>query len=179
MSDAPRTVSGKWMILGVFGVGIAMAIAAWTYYYFQQRRPLQFWGPSAAQLIMQAPQVEAWRLADAAAVHDDPAEVQTITLGKQRLRIMEAKDVSTARGLSHLRYGLMNDRCFAWDAKAPRDAVSWQYALRFVDGKSQTTLLVAPEAKRVRLLETGAEVSNAPVAEEYFKFFQEHFPEPP
>lgn len=177
MSNAPRMVSGKWMILGVVGVGVVMAVVAWLYYYVQQRRPLALWGPAAARLMMQAPQVEAWRLVDADAAAEADDAIETITVGERRWRIAARKDVSAARGLSHLRYGFLNDRCFAWDEPAPEQASPWQFALHFVDGDSAATLLFAPQAKRVRLLETGAEASNAPVAEGYHRFFLEQFPE--
>lgn len=179
MSDAPptKTVAGKWMILSVLGVGIAMAVAAWTYKYLQQHRPLQYWGASASQLILQATQVEAWRLADANQADGAEDQVDAITVGPQRLRIVDRKDVVNARGLVHFRNGMLNSRCFDWDAPAPPDAPDWTYALRFSDGANVATLLVAPTAKRVRLLETGAEVSNAPVASGYLDFFREQWPE--
>jgi hypothetical protein len=176
VSDSPRTVSGKWMILSVFGVGIAMAVAAWTFYYLQQRGPLKFWGSSVALLIKNAPTVEAWRLVDAEEPAGDSKEVEIISVGSQRLRIAERKDVSKAPGMSHLRNGFLYDRCFAWDQPAPQEAWSWQYALRFSDGKSEATVLLAPQAQRIKFLENGQEVSNAPVAQGYEGFFQEHFP---
>lgn len=176
MSDAPRTVSGKWMILGVLGVGFVMAVAAWYYYYQQQRRPLQFWGPATARVVMQAPRVEAWRLVDANLPANDEESVEMITVGSSRWRIAARKDVAAARGLVHLRYGFVNDACFDWQAPSPAAPPEWKYALRFADGAATATLLIAPDAQRIRLLETGAEASHAPVAQAYADFFAEQFP---
>jgi len=103
--------------------------------------------------------------------------VDTITVGPQRLRIVDRKDVVNARGLVHFRNGMLNSRCFDWDAPASPVAPDWSYALRFSDGPNVATLLVAPQAQRVRLLETGAEVSNAPVSAGYLDFFREQWPE--
>ncbi len=178
MSESPRTVSGKWIILSFFSVALAMAVSAWAYYYFQQRRPMELWGADTARLILQAPKVEGWRLSVAL---EDPASAegnaQTITVGSQRLTIIERRELTDARGLLHFRKGLLNDRCFDWNADVSAATNDWRYGLRFSDGDAQATLLFAPKAQRLRSLESGAEVSIAPIAAGLEAFLQEHFPE--
>lgn len=182
MNNAPRTISGKSTILTFASVSLLMAAGAWWYYYDQQRRPMALWGPGAARLIAQAPHVEAWQLADP----QDPAAgeaidgvLETMIVGGQRLRVAARRDASQAPGLSHLRKALMNDGCFAWDAKKPGQAIPWRYALRFTDNVQQATLLFTEDARRVQLLENGGEASLSPVAEGIATFLKEQFPEEP
>jgi hypothetical protein len=179
VTEEPRTVSGKWMILSVVGIGVGMAVAAWLYFFFQQRRPLEFWGPSAARLIARAPVVDGiWLVApDAALSGENASEVKTLTIDGRRYRIAKKRDLSTAPGLTHLRHGMVNDRCFQWDAPAGPEKPDWRYVLHFTDGGQEATLLFAPDAKRVRLLESGGEVSIAPVSDGIRAFFEDQFPE--
>lgn len=178
MSESPRTVSGKWIILVFLVLALALASGAWEYYYRLQQRPLALWGAQAARLIIQAPEVEGWLLADANAEDktEGVEEVQAITIGSRRLRVVERRELGDARGLLHLRKALMNDRSFDWDAEAPKD-VDWRYGLKFAKGSETATVLFAPQAERVRILELGNKVSVAPIARGLEKFFQEQFPE--
>lgn len=177
MTAPPRTVSGKWLILGFFAVALVMASSAWAFYFRQQRRPLELWGAEAATLIVQAPQVEAWRLSADVESGIPEGDRHSIAVESSRLRIVERRDIASARGLLHFRKGLLNDRCFDWNAKTPAPPDAWRYGLRFNGGGSQATLLFAPDSQRVRLWERGAEVSIAPISAGLATFLQEQFPE--
>ncbi len=176
MSEPSRTVSGKWIILSFLSVALAMATSAWAYYYFQQRRPMELWGADTARLIVQAPKVEGWRLS-VAMENAAETDAQTISVGSQRLTIVERRELTNARGLLHFRKGLLNDRCFDWNADVSATTDDWRYALSFSDGDAQATLLFAPTSQRLRSLESGAEVSIAPIAAGLEAFLAEHFPE--
>lgn len=173
MSEAKRTISGKLAILAALGLGLAMAAAAWTYHYRQQRRLIELWGATAAQLVARGTSAEAWRLADG----DEPAMadvLETITVEGRRLRVADRRDLTTARGLVHFRSGLLNANCFDWDA--PRGPTpEWRYALRFSDGQATATFLFAPGETRLRLLEQGAEASVAPISPGLGAFLDEQF----
>ncbi|MDZ4781525.1 MAG: hypothetical protein SGJ19_14845 [Planctomycetia bacterium] len=176
MSDAPRTVSGKWMILTAFGLAIAMSVGAWLFHYRQQHRPMELWGPAAAKLIAHGKEVQAWRLS----TDDEPTSadvLETITLDGQRLHVVERRDITNARGLVHFRSGLLNANCFDWNATSSESA-DWQYALQFGETDERATILFAPEAQRLRLLESGAEISVAPISEGLESFLKEQFVPP-
>jgi hypothetical protein len=177
VSDAPRTVSGKWMILTAFGLAIAMSIGAWLYHYRQQRRPMELWGAAAARLIAHGKEVQAWRLSTS----EDPVStdvLETITFDGQRLHVVDRREITKARGLVHFRSGLLNANCFDWNAPSPNASPAWQFALRFTDGEETATMLFAPKAQRLRLLETGAEISIAPISEGLETFLKEQFVPP-
>jgi hypothetical protein len=182
MTDAPRTVSGKWVILAFAAVSVAMAVGGWAYFFNQQRRPMALWGTAAAKLIAKGPQTELWSLEDAGGAKGTAVDgiVETMFVDGQRLRIVARRDAAAVPGLSQIRQALMSDRCFDWDAMKPSAATPWRYALRFTEGNEQATLVFSGDGAQVRLLETGKEASTKPIAEGIAKFLQDSFPtEPP
>jgi hypothetical protein len=121
--------NGVLVAAGLLLVGAAAAGVAWWNNLAQTRQALDFWGPEAAVLIRDAPQVTALeidfrRSADAGSgglVHPatgTPAEIH------------QERDISRARGLVHLRHALLDDRSFDWSA-APREPGELRYALSF------------------------------------------------
>lgn len=107
MLDAPappsgsRRTSGAWLVGGMLALGMALAVFGVWYQWGQTRRCLAFYGSEAAHRIQVAPRVELWRL--------DPAGAAV------RPESDRCTDVSRARGLVHLRRGLVEDANFAWD----------------------------------------------------------------
>lgn len=109
----------------------ALAVFAVWFQWGQTRRCLRFYGSESAHRIQLAPRVELWRLGrDDGAVRPGP----------------EARsDVSAARGLVHLRRGLVEDANFAWDRPAAdRDADPWALAFfdHVADSEPGTILLI-------------------------------------
>src|SRR3989304_2712639 len=73
--------------------------SSWWFRYSATHRAAQFWGPQAAELIRDAPHVTL-RSAAAAADGQDAADAAV------------PRDVSHAKGLTHLRNALLEDaRC--------------------------------------------------------------------
>jgi hypothetical protein len=139
--------AGKWAIIGMLGVSLALAgFAVW---FRQQagRRCLEYWGVADAERIQHAARVEllqltpaesgAWRLPDGSAAK---------TAGRQ--------DVSQAAGLSHIRSALLEDRGFVWTpAAGGRECQpQWTCALRFADSGGETVVAFDLQCHQLRLL---------------------------
>jgi hypothetical protein len=109
----------------MLAVALGLAAFAVWFQWRQTRRCLDFLGPETAARIQSAPRVELWEL-----------DGRT---SEPRRRL----DVSDARGLVHLRRGLVEDGNFAWGA-VPAHAVGavpevpatgWDAALAFFDSR--------------------------------------------
>jgi hypothetical protein len=88
----PVHTSGKLVILGIVGVALVGAGASWWYRYEATHRAAEFWGPQAARLIRDAPQVTLQRR------QFEPGEI----------------DISKAQGITHLRNALLENRSYDW-----------------------------------------------------------------
>jgi hypothetical protein len=116
------TISGKWLIIGIFGLALAAAGGSWLFRYNATHRTAAFWGPEAARLIRDAPQVTLFRepITIARAVVDAlPADAtESDARAGVDQKIMDSGiDVSNAHGLAHLRNALLEDRSFAWPSE--------------------------------------------------------------
>lgn len=119
-ATAPRP--GTLLVIGLVALGILAAAFAIWYQRMQTSRCLQFYGPAAARLLREAPRVELLTLAPA----DRPG----------RLIATSRRDVTAARGIVHLRRGLVEDFGFRWDDTAPAErlpAAAWDHAFVFSD----------------------------------------------
>lgn len=142
-----RPPSGAWLVAGMLALGVALAAFAIAWQWGQTRRCLSFYGSEAAHRIQSAPRVELWRLAPGAHL-PPPEDART--------------DISQARGVVHLRRGLVEDANFAWDqppAPEPAPAVALAFFERGADAEPATVLVV-------RLDESGGslEVAGRPGA---------------
>lgn len=121
-SPAASPRRGTLLVLGLLLLGIfAAAMAVW-YQRLQTRRCLDFYGAAVARLVSKAPQVELLTL------------TPTGTAG--RLRATARHDVTTTRGIVHLRRGLVEDAGFRWGDPGPPGRLpdtAWDYAFVFSD----------------------------------------------
>lgn len=127
---------GSRIVVGLLLLAVALAAFAVWFQWRQTRRCLRFYGPVAARSIQAAPRVELWRLAV------DPAT--------GRLVAADRRDISKARGLVHLRRGLVEDANFAWE---PTDAgrlpvTAWDIALAFFDETAGRPVVLAFDLER-------------------------------
>ena len=124
--------SGAWIVGGMIGLAVALAVFALGYQWGQTRRCLAFYGSEAAHRVQIAPRVELWRL--------DPAGVAVRPEADRRI------DVSRARGIVHLRRGLVEDANFAWDETMapirPAPAVALAFFDHADDADPQTVVIV-------------------------------------
>lgn len=128
--------SGKTLILGVLVLALAMAAAAWWFRYSQTHRAVELWGPQAAVLIRDAPRVT---LRSDAASKDAEGAAETDV----------ARDISQAKGLTHLRNALLEDNSYDWTAKGPADT-NWSQSLVFERSEGaepRIVILFSPDFK--------------------------------
>jgi len=132
--------SGKWVIAAILLAALAAATAAVLYHYRMGHRALDYWGRETALLIAQeAAALEAMRLVPADSLAD-AEDGDLLTLAGEQFRVAERKDITGARGVSHLRRAFAQDASFEWDAAADCDP-RWDYALRFSSDQEEVLLL--------------------------------------
>ena len=133
---ADRGPPGALIVVGILAMAASMAAFAVWFQWTQTRRCLGFFGPEIATAIQTAPRVEAWRLSPHGA-------------GGRAFATARA-DVSRARGLVHLRHGLVEDSNYAWSALAAgrRPTGSWDVALAFYDATDAATPSPTSEASQ-------------------------------
>ena len=131
-----RRWPGSRVVVGLLLLAVALAAFAVWFQWRQTRRCLRFYGPVAARSIQAAPRVELWRLAV------DPAS--------GRLIAAERRDISKARGLVHLRRGLVEDANFAWGSTGTGrlPVASWDAALAFFDDTAGRPIVLAFDLDR-------------------------------
>ncbi|MFM7043572.1 MAG: hypothetical protein ACKO35_15460 [Planctomycetaceae bacterium] len=127
-----RPAGGTALVLSLLAVAVGLASFAVWFQWQQTRRCLTFYGSDAAWLIQRAPRVEVWERTSA-----DDAGVAGI----------RRWDVTSARGLVHLRRGLVEDANLDWDRSDTRAiaADAWQFALAFFpesDPRGSPTVLL-------------------------------------
>lgn len=121
-----RARPGSRLVLGMLAIGLMLALFAVWFQWRQTRRCLDFYGPLATRHIQSAPRVELWELPGSPDKNPD----------KPVRRI----DITSARGLVHLRRGLVEDANFAWPtlpSPAPEEA-AWDVALAFFEADIPT-----------------------------------------
>jgi len=109
--------SGKRLIFIIVAIALAAAGMSWWFRYANTHQTVEFWGPTAATLIRDAPRVTL-RSYDPSVVAEPPSDAPL------------PLDISQARGLTHLRNALLEDRSFDWNAKPPTD-MNFQSSLVF------------------------------------------------
>lgn len=150
-------ISGKWLILLIFGTALAMAIFAWSFQYMRGRRVLELYGADAARLIrVDADRIELLQLGRVAAGDE------SIRIGDEELPVAATIDISRARGIIHARQALIEDYSYDWDRSLADCTPQWAYVLRFSHGDRHASAAIDTNCRRLRLLETSAE---APLAE--------------
>jgi len=170
---SPTRIDGKLALLVVMFLGVAGAAGGWWYQRGLQRRPILLWRHEAADLFVNAPHAELWRLEPQSGT--TPTS-DVVTAGGKAFRAVKKVDVSEARGFLHLRHSLLSDPSFDWsaDTSGPKN---WRYALRFVEGDRVATLLISDDYEHAMLSETSAEASIVPIAGAVKKLFKEQLRE--
>ena len=123
-SPARQGGRGRSLVIGLVLLGLAAAATGIWFQWNQTRKCLAFYGADAARLITTAPRVEFVTFA----AERSPG----------RLAAESRRDISTARGLVHLRRGLVEDANFDWrrgavNAGERLPAAAWDMALVFSD----------------------------------------------
>ena len=119
------------LVIGLLALGLlAAGIGVW-FQWQQTRRCLAFYGTRATEQISKSPFVELWQL-------------KPLSGGRYtgRLEAVLVEDITDAKGLVHLRRGLVEDANFQWVEKgnterAPLADSAWDLALVFFDSKQK------------------------------------------
>jgi hypothetical protein len=121
---------GRGLVLGLLGLALALAVFAVWFQWRQTRRCLAFYGADAARAIQGAPRTELWKLA--------------VDSASGRVVATEQRDISSARGLVHLRRGLVEDANFAWGSGAagPLAPGDWDEALAFYSDPAKAPVAI-------------------------------------
>ncbi|MFM8633852.1 MAG: hypothetical protein ACKOEX_03420 [Planctomycetia bacterium] len=127
----PSFRPGSILVVSLILLGIAAGGLAIGYQRAQTRRCLAFYGPEAARRVSKAATVELVKVAPSG----QPG----------RLVVTDRYDVTSAKGIVHMRRGLVEDAGFRWAAEKPAVALpleSWDYALVFTDSDGSSTTVV-------------------------------------
>ncbi len=172
MSMPTNEKSGKLLIAGVLLVGLAAAAASWWFRYNATHKAVDFWGAEAVELIRDAPRVTL--RSDRPSADQEGGDEADVT-----------RDISNARGLTHFRAALLEDRSYDWSASGPPDN-NWSRSLVFevtAGAEPRVLILFSPD---FRWAANGSQgdpvrhvVSTAPIAEGLAKFFAEQAVEAP
>ena len=190
--------TGRVVILFIFGVTLVMAGFAIWYRQAAGRRSRELFGVEHGQRIQLADQIHAMKLEDPPAdltqwtIPQEGWEEVTRVSGMTHLQgaIMEdrsfqwpEKDEATGAGQSkRSEQGDGEARQIQstnanTNANTNQGACQWHCAFRFRDESGDSHLLFDVECAKVRLLETGAEASFAPMATFVRRFIHQLYPE--
>jgi hypothetical protein len=128
--------SGKRLILGVLAFGLVAAAASWWFRYSATHHAAQFWGPQSVELIRDAKHVTLRSdIPSADGAGGDEADVP--------------RDISNAKGLTHLRSALLEDANYDWNAAGPPDT-NWSNSPAFAAAEGsepRAVVLFSPDYK--------------------------------
>ena len=138
MSMPANEKSGKRLILAVIAIALLSAAASWWFRYAATHRTAQFWGPQAGTLIRDAPHVTLRSDTPSAdGAGGDEADVP--------------RNISTAKGLTHLRNALLEDSSYQWDSAVLSD-IGWANSLVFAAAEGaepRAVVMFSPDFKWV------------------------------
>jgi hypothetical protein len=156
-------VSGKLTIIAILALALAAAGASWWFRYSATHRAATFWGPETSRLIRDATLVEFYQL-----MPSGQTEIELEELLRFLDAPFDARDVSSMRGLTHLRNALLEDRSYIWPPvpRTPKDQWRWVLVFRDEPGHSTAVLAFSPEWRLVTNCknELGKNVSCEPIA---------------
>ena len=150
-------ISGRVIILTMFGLALGLSGGAWFYHYLGAGESAAFWGSPAGRLIVRGPEVMFYELGEFAAEGDEGERLA----GRAVTRTV---DLSGKPGLVHLRHVFTQDANFEWAGRRrePVSAASeWAYAVRFAEGDLAAVVLFRRDFGEVGKL-AGEEVEVLP-----------------
>ena len=160
-------------------VAAGFAAVSVAFHHAMTHLVIHWWGLTETRLVMDAPKVEALRLAPRLPERVSRAEAvaeESLALPGGKYGVLERRDVTAAGGLTALRHGLLEDANFDWSDDSPPGPHEWQFALVFSDGpKSRQTVLFDFKNRLMANGETGVTVPLAESAANWQKFFTEVF----
>ena len=145
-----QSTQGKLAIVVIFGVAIFMSVYAWWHNIHTGDQVIDFFGIETATRLRHADKIELFILAEKAEAID-----ATLDSSIGNIPVKSIQDISSARGLIHMRHIFIQDHTYEWDKSVPEIIPDWAFALRFTDSVGQSTLVFAPSTYVVEHIETG------------------------
>jgi hypothetical protein len=156
--------SGSKLILVMCGLALAAAVSGWWSRYAATHRAAEFWGPEAAALLRGPSQVELLEL-------DGTVSLHGIRWGQANwqdaLPVIAHHNITDAKGLSHLRSALVEDRNYDWDQLPAREGnfssdtsetdPKWFWALRLTANGHAVTALLSRDFSKLGKLQVGSQ----------------------
>ncbi len=136
--------TGKRLVLAMVVVATGFAGYAVWFHSNQESHLREAWGSDVLGRIRNPTQVLMMQLNETESLK--PTQVDEITSAQ----IKASFDISTARGLVHVKHLLVKDFSYVWNRPADYETPRWEFALRFVDGQGQgTVLLFSPTTRHI------------------------------
>lgn len=171
----PNSISGKYVIIAIFGLALAATGYAVWYRYQQSNRAVALWGPEHAGRMRNAPTVEVWRIDTAA--ETIPGET-VLAPGGAQATVTSKRVLENIPDLTYIRRAFLTDAFFLWE-ETPDCEPEWAYRLQFRDGDATTSLWLDDACDQVQLAETGVTAKmNAPLFKSVRSFLDRHAPQP-
>lgn len=145
-----QSTQGKLAIVVIFGVAIFMSVYAWWHNIHTGDQVIDFFGIETATRLRHADKIELFIIAEKAEAID-----ATLDTSIGNIPVKSIQDISSARGLIHMRHIFIQDHTYEWDKSVPEIIPAWAFALRFTDSVGQSTLVFAPSTYVVEHIETG------------------------
>ncbi len=165
--------SGKLVIIGILAVALAAAGISWWFRFHTTHRAAEFWGPEAAQLIRDAPTVMLSTFSTP--VTTQSTKIVSPVRGDYGAEPQVRHNVTSAKGLVHLRNALLEDQSFNWPSQPTSPFMQWEQALIFSDSNMGRSVYVlfSPELKLVASVETNRTLSYETISEGVAEMFAE------
>jgi len=167
-------MSGKLVIIGIFGTALAGGVATLWFQFDARRRSREFWGTDTAVLISRAQKVELLRLSKAEKAGED---TERLMIDGDAYEISERKDISEARGLVHVRDALLRDAGFAWEKARGDCQPNWIYAFRFKQDDKAEDVVFDFACERVRPVSGEREACISPMMQGIKDLIERELPE--
>jgi len=165
-----QDAQGKLVIISIFGVAIAMSVYAWWHNIHTGNQVIEFFGIETATRLRHAESIELLTL-DKSAASEDQESLDT-SIGSIPVRTVT--DITSARGLVHLRHMFIQDHTYRWDEGVPEIIPQWSFALRFTDDAGTTTLAFAPSTYVVEDLESGKVILMGDLLDNLIRYLTEN-----
>ena len=161
---------GGIVVLVLLAAGLAAALAAVWQQHRQSRRALSYWGVDVVELIDRAERVELFAMKDGIS-REVSREMDPLNFHR-----LPSIDLSHVPGLVHFRHSLLEDINFQWERETTASARQWDYAVRFIHGEHEATILFDLDGRNVR--RNGADSPAVGITERmargFATFFEEH-----
>ena len=168
---------GKFVVLSIFGVALAMASFALWWNWGLGKRSLEFWGTEGGLAIRDAKKVEILKLKSPSKLNLD--DLGTRSKDAFSLDVQETKDVTGEHGLVHARHSLLEDASFQWDQKVvTMIGPNWNYAVRFQHESKESIVMLDLNSGVIGSWEENRSIPLSPkTAAGWKQFISRYFPD--